>query len=287
VSPPVCWRRKSVAHLYGYFHQLLHHISGAGSRRSPAWLASRCSRRCSRRSSTRRISGAAELVHRNARSSPRRSWLWPGSRTRPPSRQAGSSSSHRLRGSRALDVVVFAIIWARTHKQVDATVVLPAGFSTAIRRGQSAMVAVLGGVDSTIGTQVAQSVAQSYADHIDTIRIATAATGTLPCPPSPRAPFTAARALGSRSGDRSGTRRRAVRAPEPIVPTPVQRLGSAERYGAAGARPLRNGSSLASRLLLPRRLALAVLDPISRVGPSYRRAGCCQGGRADGRLNDV
>ena len=39
---------------------------------------------------------------------------------------------------------------------------------------------MLGSVDSTIGTQVAQSVAQSYADRIDTIRVATAAVRPKP-----------------------------------------------------------------------------------------------------------
>jgi ABC-2 type transport system permease protein len=63
---------------------------------------------------------------------------------------------------------------------VSATFVLPAGFSTAIERGQPARLQVLGSVDSTIGTQVAQSVAQSYADRIDTIRVAAAAARPKP-----------------------------------------------------------------------------------------------------------
>ena len=63
---------------------------------------------------------------------------------------------------------------------VAATFVLPAGFSSAIERGEPARLQVLGSVDSTIGTQVAQSVAQSYADRIDTIRLATAAARPKP-----------------------------------------------------------------------------------------------------------
>ena len=64
---------------------------------------------------------------------------------------------------------------AANTNAVAATFVLPAGFSTAIERGQPARLQVLGSVDSPIGTQVAQSVAQSYADRIETIRLATAA----------------------------------------------------------------------------------------------------------------
>jgi ABC-2 type transport system permease protein len=64
---------------------------------------------------------------------------------------------------------------AADTNQVAATFVVPVGFSAAIGRGQPARLRVLGSVDSTIGTQVAQSVAQSYADRIDTVRVATAA----------------------------------------------------------------------------------------------------------------
>ncbi len=64
---------------------------------------------------------------------------------------------------------------AAERDRVAATFVVPAGFSAAVQRGQPAGLRVLGSVDSTIGTQVAQSVAQSYADRIDTARVATAA----------------------------------------------------------------------------------------------------------------
>jgi len=69
---------------------------------------------------------------------------------------------------------------AAEKDHVAATFVLPVGFSAAIQRGQPARLPVLGSVDSTIGTQVAQSVAQSYADRIDTARIATAAAAPTP-----------------------------------------------------------------------------------------------------------
>ncbi len=69
---------------------------------------------------------------------------------------------------------------AVNRNAVAATFVLPAGFSSAIERGEPARLQVLGSVDSTIGTQVAQSVAQSYADRIDTIRLATAAARPKP-----------------------------------------------------------------------------------------------------------
>jgi len=64
---------------------------------------------------------------------------------------------------------------AADQNQVSATIVLPAGLSTAIGHGHPATLRVLGNVDAAIGTQVAQSIAQSYADHVDTVRIATAA----------------------------------------------------------------------------------------------------------------
>ena len=64
---------------------------------------------------------------------------------------------------------------AADANQVAATFVLPAGFSTAVARGEGARMRVLGSVDSTIGAQVAQSVAQSFADRIDTVRMASAA----------------------------------------------------------------------------------------------------------------
>ncbi len=63
---------------------------------------------------------------------------------------------------------------------VAATFLLPVGFSTAIGRGQPARLRVLGSVDSTIGTQVAQSVAEAYVDRIDTARVASAVGARAP-----------------------------------------------------------------------------------------------------------
>ncbi len=66
---------------------------------------------------------------------------------------------------------------ATEQGKVSATFVLPAGLSAAIGHGRPSTLRVLGSVDATIGTQVAQSIAQSYAERIDTVRIASAATG--------------------------------------------------------------------------------------------------------------
>ncbi len=63
---------------------------------------------------------------------------------------------------------------AADQNRVAATFVLPAGFSAAIGHGRPARLQVLGSVDSSIGAQVAQSIAQSYADRIDTARIVVA-----------------------------------------------------------------------------------------------------------------
>ena len=54
---------------------------------------------------------------------------------------------------------------------------IPAGFSEAIAHGLPAELRVIGNVDASIGTQVAQSIAQSFADATDTARIVVAATG--------------------------------------------------------------------------------------------------------------
>jgi linearmycin/streptolysin S transport system permease protein len=64
---------------------------------------------------------------------------------------------------------------AADQNKVAATFVLSPGFSAALAAGRPARVRVLGSVDSTIGAQVAQSVAESFADRIDTVRVATAA----------------------------------------------------------------------------------------------------------------
>jgi len=66
---------------------------------------------------------------------------------------------------------------ATDKNKVSATFVVPAGFSAAIGHGRPARLQVLGSVDSPIGAEVAQSIAQSYVDRIDTARIVVAATG--------------------------------------------------------------------------------------------------------------
>lgn len=66
---------------------------------------------------------------------------------------------------------------AANENKVSATFVLPPGFSAAVGHGHGARLRVLGSVDASIGTQVAQSIAQSYADYINTSRIAAAAAG--------------------------------------------------------------------------------------------------------------
>jgi ABC-2 type transport system permease protein len=60
---------------------------------------------------------------------------------------------------------------------VAAAIVVPRGFSAAVARGQPARIVVLGNVDSSIGSLVAESIARSYGARIDGVRIATAAAG--------------------------------------------------------------------------------------------------------------
>jgi ABC-2 type transport system permease protein len=66
---------------------------------------------------------------------------------------------------------------AADQNKVSATFVLPSGFSAAIGSGRPATLKVLGSVDASIGAEVAQSIAQSYADQIDTARTVVAAAG--------------------------------------------------------------------------------------------------------------
>lgn len=64
---------------------------------------------------------------------------------------------------------------AADQNKVSATFVLPAGFSAAIAHDRPASLQVLGNVDASIGTQVAESIAHSYADRVDSVRIVAAA----------------------------------------------------------------------------------------------------------------
>jgi linearmycin/streptolysin S transport system permease protein len=61
------------------------------------------------------------------------------------------------------------------RNKVAATFVLPAGLSRAVEVGRSATIRVLGNSDHPIGTQVAESLALSYADRLHTISIAVVA----------------------------------------------------------------------------------------------------------------
>jgi ABC-2 type transport system permease protein len=62
--------------------------------------------------------------------------------------------------------------------KVSAVFVLPAGLSSAAGHGSRTHVEVIGNVDEAIGTQVAQSIAQSYANAVDTLQIVQAAAGS-------------------------------------------------------------------------------------------------------------
>ena len=65
---------------------------------------------------------------------------------------------------------------AANSNAVAATFVIPHGFTAAIaRRNENAAINVLGSVDRPIGAQVAQSIADSYASAIDTVRIVSTA----------------------------------------------------------------------------------------------------------------
>ncbi|MGZ4372520.1 MAG: ABC transporter permease [Gaiellaceae bacterium] len=66
---------------------------------------------------------------------------------------------------------------AADQSKVAATFVVPAGFSTAVGHGGTASLRVLGNIDSSMGVQVAESIARSFADGTDTARIVVAATG--------------------------------------------------------------------------------------------------------------
>jgi ABC-2 type transport system permease protein len=67
---------------------------------------------------------------------------------------------------------------AADQNKVAAVFVIPPGFSDAIgHQTRTATLRVLGSVDASMGTQVAESIARSFADGTDTARIVMAATG--------------------------------------------------------------------------------------------------------------
>ena len=66
---------------------------------------------------------------------------------------------------------------AADQNKVAATFVIPAGFSRAVGHDRAAAIRVLGSVDSSIGAQIAQSIARSFAEATNAARIVAAATG--------------------------------------------------------------------------------------------------------------
>jgi ABC-2 type transport system permease protein len=66
---------------------------------------------------------------------------------------------------------------AAERGNVEAAFVLPAGLTAALHSGAPATVKVIAGTDAPIGTQVAESIARSYAGRVDTLRAAQAALG--------------------------------------------------------------------------------------------------------------
>ena len=72
---------------------------------------------------------------------------------------------------------------AADRGSVAATIVLPPGLTAAIHSGGPVQIDVIGDVDAPIGTQMAQSIAQSFASRIQTARAARIALG--PSAPGP------------------------------------------------------------------------------------------------------
>jgi ABC-2 type transport system permease protein len=58
--------------------------------------------------------------------------------------------------------------------EVNATFILPAGFSAAVESGQGAEIEVVGNVDAPIGTMVASSIARSFANQLTSIQTSVA-----------------------------------------------------------------------------------------------------------------
>jgi ABC-2 type transport system permease protein len=64
--------------------------------------------------------------------------------------------------------------------RLSAAFVLPPGLTAAVDGSRPARVDVIGDVDAPIGTQVAESIAQSFASRIETLRVVAAATRSAP-----------------------------------------------------------------------------------------------------------
>jgi len=71
---------------------------------------------------------------------------------------------------------------------LDAVIVIPAGFSARVQAGQPASLQVIGNVEAPVSTQVARSIAESYAADLNRIRLsvatAAAANPGAPLPPA-------------------------------------------------------------------------------------------------------
>jgi linearmycin/streptolysin S transport system permease protein len=66
-----------------------------------------------------------------------------------------------------------------------AVIVIPAGFSARVQAGQSASMQVIGNVDAPVSTEIARSIAESYAADLNRVRLSVATVaGTTPLPPA-------------------------------------------------------------------------------------------------------
>lgn len=78
-----------------------------------------------------------------------------------------------------------------------AVIVIPAGFSARVQANQPASMQVIGNVDAPISTQIARSIAESYAADLNRVRLSVAtAAGTAPLSPA-RTEALAAQAAGT------------------------------------------------------------------------------------------
>ena len=59
--------------------------------------------------------------------------------------------------------------------EIDAAIVIPAGFSEAIVAGSEAEIAIVGNVDAQLATQIAESIASGFMDDVAAIRLSVAA----------------------------------------------------------------------------------------------------------------
>jgi len=109
-----------------------------------------------------------------------------------------------------------------TDGAVDAAIIIPAGFSTAVAGGGTAKIEVIGYVDSPIGSQVAVAVAEQFAGEVNGISISVATYF-----------------LSERGGDTDEVVAAAQKVPTPLVLETVsaasKELSAATFYAAAMA----------------------------------------------------